>query len=61
LLRALTTKIGNHSATGITACLKNSGTLENVAAMADDAPPGINQPHVRHPKEISADGIKLIL
>jgi integrase len=35
------TKIGNHSfrATGITAYLKNGGTLEKAASMANHAPP----------------------
>jgi site-specific recombinase XerD len=36
----IATKIGNHTfrATGITAYLKNGGTLEKVAAMANHAP-----------------------
>ena len=37
----IATKIGNHTfrATGITAYLKNGGTLENAAAMANHASP----------------------
>ena len=56
------TKIGNHSfrATGITAYLKNSGTLENAAAMANHASTRTTQLYDRRRDEISLDEVERI-
>ena len=64
--RALTagigTKIGNHSfwATGITAYLKDGGTLENAAAMANHASTRTTQLYDRRRDEISLDKVERI-
>jgi len=57
------TKIGNHSfrATGITAYLKNGGTLENAAAMANHASTRTTQLYDRRCDELSLDEIERIM
>ena len=56
------TKIGNHSfrATGITAYLKNGGTLENAAVMANHASTRTTQLYDRRQDEISLDEVERI-
>ena len=56
------TKVGNHSfrATGITAYLKNGGTLENAAAMANHASTRTTQLYDRRHDEISLDEVERI-
>ena len=58
----ISTKIGNHSfrATGITAYLKNGGTLENAAAMANHASTRTTQLYDRRRDEISLDEVERI-
>ncbi|OTP67690.1 tyrosine-type recombinase/integrase [Caballeronia sordidicola] len=55
-------KIGNHTfrATGITAYLKNGGTLENAAAMANHASTRTTQLYDRRHDEISLDEVERI-
>jgi integrase len=57
------TKIGNHSfrATGITAYLKNGGTLEKAAAMANHASTHTTQLYDRRSDEMSLDEVERIL
>jgi len=56
------TKIGNHSfrATGITAYLKNGGTLEKAASMANHASTRTTQLYDRRPDDISLDEVERI-
>ena len=56
------TKIGNHTfrATGITAYLKNGGTLENAAAMANHASTRTTQLYDRRRDKISLDEVERI-
>lgn len=56
------TKLGNHSfrATGITAYLKNGGTLENAAAMANHASTRTTQLYDRRRDDISLDEVERI-
>ena len=56
------TQIGNHSfrATGITAYLKNGGTLENAAAMANHASTRTTQLYDRRRDDISLDEVERI-
>jgi site-specific recombinase XerD len=56
------TKIGNHTfrATGITAYLKNGGTLENAAAMANHASTRTTQLYDRRHDEISLNEVERI-
>ena len=56
------TKVGNHSfrATGITAYLKNGGTLENAAAMANHASTRTTQLYDRRHDEISLNEVERI-
>ena len=56
------TRVGNHSfrATGITAYLKNGGTLENAAAMANHASTRTTQLYDRRRDEISLDEVERI-
>jgi integrase len=58
----IATKIGNHTfrATGITAYLKNGGTLENAAAMAN-ASTRTTQLYDRRRDEVSLDEVERIL
>ena len=62
LAAGIGTKIGNHSfrATGITAYLKNGGTLENAAAMANHASTRTTQLYDRRHDEISLDEVERI-
>jgi integrase len=57
------TAIGNHSfrATGITAYLKNGGTLEKAAAMANHASTRTTQLYDRRRDEMSLDDVEQIL
>ena len=57
------TKIGNHSfrATGITEYLKNGGTLEKVAAMANHASTRTTQLYGRRRDEMSLDEVERIM
>jgi integrase len=56
------TKLGNHSfrATGITAYLKNGGTLEKAAAMANHASTRTTQLYHRRRDEVSLDQVERI-
>lgn len=58
----IATKIGNHSfrATGITAYLKNGGTLEKAAAMANHASTRTTQLYDRRRDEMSLDEVERI-
>jgi site-specific recombinase XerD len=57
------TKIGNHSfrATGITAYLKNGGTLEKAAAMANHASMRTTQLYDRRRDEMSLDEVERVV
>ena len=57
------TKIGNHTfrATGITAYLKNGGTLEKAAAMANHASTRTTQLYDRRRDDMSLDEVERIL
>jgi len=56
------TLVGNHTfrATGITAYLKNGGTLENAAAMANHASTRTTQLYDRRCDEVSLDEVERI-
>src|SRR5271166_5166843 len=58
----IATKLGNHSfrATGITAYLKNGGTLEKAAAMANQASTRTTQLYDRRRDELSLDEVERI-
>ena len=58
----ITTKIGNHTfrATGVTAYLKNGGTLERAAQMASHASTRTTQPYGRRSEHISLDDVEQI-
>jgi site-specific recombinase XerD len=58
----IATKVGNHSfrATGITAYLKNGGTLEKAAAMANHASTRTTQLYDRRLDEMSLDEVERI-
>ena len=62
LAAGIGTKLGNHSfrATGITAYLKNGGTLENAAAMANHASTRTTQLYDRRCDDISLDEVERI-
>ncbi|MGF6808405.1 site-specific recombinase XerD [Paraburkholderia sp. Clong3] len=62
LAAGIDTKIGNHTfrATGITAYLKNGGTLENAAAMANHASTRSTQLYDRRHDDISLDEVERI-
>jgi len=57
------TKIGNHSfrATGITAYLKNGGTLEKAAAMANHASTRTTQLYDRRRDDVSLDEVERVV
>jgi integrase/recombinase XerC len=59
----IATKLGNHSfrATGITAYLKNGGTLERAAAMANHASTRTTQLYDRRLDEVSLDEVERIM
>ena len=63
LAAGIPTKIGNHSfrATGITAYLKNGGTLEKAAAMANHASTRTTQLYDRRREEMSLNEVERIL
>ena len=58
----IATKVGNHTfrATGITAYLKNGGTLENAAAMANHASTRTTQLYDRRSDQVSLDEIERV-
>jgi site-specific recombinase XerD len=58
----LNTKIGNHSfrATGITAYLKNGGTLEKAASMANHASTRTTQLYDRRADEVTLDEVERV-
>ena len=62
LAAGIKTPIGNHTfrATGITAYLKNGGTLENAAAMANHASTRTTQLYDRRSDDISLDEVERI-
>ncbi|SOE65330.1 Site-specific recombinase XerD [Burkholderia sp. OK233] len=62
LAAGIVTAIGNHTfrATGITAYLKNGGTLENAAAMANHASTRTTQLYDRRRDDISLDEVERI-
>jgi integrase len=62
LAAGIATRIGNHSfrATGITAYLKNGGTLEKAAVMANHASTRTTQLYDRRRDDISLDEVELI-
>jgi len=57
------TKIGNHTfrATGITAYLKNGGTLERAAQMANHASTRTTQLYDRRAEEVTLDEVERVL
>jgi integrase/recombinase XerC len=57
------TRVGNHSfrATGITAYLKNGGTLEKAAAMANHASTRTTQLYDRRRDELTLDEIERVV
>ena len=57
------TRIGNHTfrATGITAYLKNGGTLEKAAMIANHASTRTTQLYDRRSDEVSLDEVERIL
>jgi integrase len=59
----IATKVGNHSfrAAGITAYLRNGGTLEKAAAMANHASTRTTQLYDRRRDEVSLDEIERIV
>jgi integrase/recombinase XerC len=59
----IATAIGNHSfrATGITAYLKNGGTLEKAAAMANHASTRTTQLYDRRQDEVTLDEVERVL
>ncbi|WP_200878886.1 tyrosine-type recombinase/integrase [Caballeronia sordidicola] len=62
LVAGIGTAVGNHTfrATGITAYLKNGGTLENAAAMANHASTRTTQLYDRRRDELSQDEVERI-
>jgi integrase len=59
----IATKIGNHSfrATGITAYLKNGGTLEKAAQMANHASTRTTQLYDRRHDEVNLDEVERVV
>jgi integrase len=62
LAAGIKTKVGNHTfrATGITAYLKNGGTIENAAAMANHASTRTTQLYDRRRDDVSLDEVERI-
>lgn len=62
LAAGIATKVGNHSfrATGITAYLKNGGTLEKAAQMANHASTRTTQLYDRRHDEVTLDEVERI-
>ncbi len=58
----ITTKIGNHTfrATGVTAYLKNGGTLERAAQMANHASTRTTPLYDRRREELSLDEVERV-
>jgi site-specific recombinase XerD len=63
LAAGIATKIGNHTfrATGITAYLKNGGTLERAATMANHASTRTTQLYDRRSEDITLDEVERVL
>ncbi|WP_084678834.1 tyrosine-type recombinase/integrase [Methylocystis sp. ATCC 49242] len=63
LAAGIATKVGNHSfrATGITAYLKNGGTLEKAASMANHASTRTTQLYDRRRDEMSLDEVERVV
>ena len=59
----VTTRVGNHTfrATGVTAYLKNGGTLEKAAQMANHASTRTTQLYDRRAEEVTLDEVERIL
>jgi integrase len=59
----ITTKIGNHTfrATGVTAYLKNRGTLEKAAQMANQVSTRTTQLYDRRAEEVTLEEVERIL
>ena len=59
----IATKIGNHTfrATGVTAYLKNGGTLEKAAQMANHASTRTTQLYDRRSEEVTLDEVERVL
>ncbi|PZR93275.1 MAG: integrase [Hyphomicrobiales bacterium] len=59
----ITTRVGNHTfrATGVTAYLKNGGTLEKAAQMANHASTRTTQLYDRRAEEVTLDEVERIL
>jgi site-specific recombinase XerD len=59
----ITTRVGNHTfrATGITAYLKNGGTLERAAQMANHASTRTTQLYDRRAEDLTFDDVERIL
>jgi len=60
---AIMTRVGNHTfrATGVTAYLKNGGTLERAAQMANHASTRTTQLYDRRAEEVTLDEVERIL
>ena len=58
----VTAKVGNHTfrATGVTAYLKNGGTLEKAAQMANHASIRTTQPYDRRVEDVRFDEVERI-
>lgn len=63
LAAGIATKVGNHTfrATGITAYLKNGGTLERAAAMANHSSTRTTQLYDRRSDEVTLDEVERVL
>ena len=59
----ITTRVGNHTfrATGVTAYLKNGGTLEKAAQMANHASTRTTQLYDRRAEEVTLDEVERVL
>ena len=57
------TRVGNHTfrATGVTAYLKNGGTLERAAQMANHASTRTTQLYDRRAEEVTLDEVERVL
>jgi site-specific recombinase XerD len=59
----LKTRVGNHTfrATGVTAYLKNGGTLERAAQMANHASTRTTQLYDRRAEEVTLDEVERVM
>jgi site-specific recombinase XerD len=59
----ITTRVGNHTsrATGVTAYLKNGGTLERAAQMANHASTRTTQLYDRRAEEVTPDEVERVM